>query len=1306
MKALGRALADRRHPHHRQLAVVWLLLTLWFTGGRMSPSATGLGGGPGPSAVGPNSPASLNNITYSNNVVKTKYGPLRGIVFRATPMVIEGFLGVPYASPPIGSLRYMPPVTPSTWKFTRLVDRYAPVCPQKLPKLLDPGSDPGAIGVLPLDRLKQLRRLVPTLVNQSEDCLYLNLYVPHADDTPHRLDHLKPTIVYIHGESYEWNSGNHYDGTTLAMNGNVIVVTINFRLGVLGFLKTGAKGSAQGNFGLMDLVAGLHWLRENLVAFGGDPAKITLMGHGTGAALANILAVSPVAGDLIHRVVLLSGSALSPWAIQRDPLAVKRKVAEQTSCTGDVVNEDLAPCLRTKSLAELMNISLSSPRFLPGFAPFVDGTVITQAKAAIINNLKIPSDSAIASTSGIEFSNFHKQDVLFGLTTYESYLELTAADLEFGFNETKRDRILRTFVRNTYRYHLNEIYSALKNEYTNWERSPRSAYGYRDAVLELLSDGLTAAPLVQLSHLHSLQGGRSYFLHFKHQSHEWKFPQRAGSVRGEDVPFALGFSPSPMFPLTLTRLDMQVSSTVMRYLCNFVKTGNPNGLRASRMDVFVNNNNKRSWNPAKKSPQHNDTMMRQLVSSFRPSVADVAGDDDEGSLQTSRSGSSAPSSQQQQPVALQLQQTTMQQQQHQLLLQYYHKDTRQQKHLRKKRKFSNDLQRFSSAESPGYQSSEEESRAGNGDGDDGHSEDDGEDGEQDGTADGGGGRGEEPEASYYSLNSDNLYSGFTTLKYNLPFWGHYDTTNQVFMEIGNKVVPKSHYRGHKLSLWLSLIPQLHSSFNIPELSMRHHHFSEVDPIFYDGLVREQIIEPPMVHIGFVTSTTSKMHKTETIASTILQSISTECPPNITFIQTASASWPLHNAALPTHHSDSNRSLINRLTNSYQRSYSTALAITIGVGCFLLFLNVLIFVAIYYQREKRESNSRMKINLLELESRLNVVESSSGAVAAAVAASSTSTTTTAASDHQQLGGGAKGVNDESLSSSSGQPKGDGDELYPTKGGTMKHGTGAAAVSIKTPAPASGGQNSSIQTIELSLQPHYGHHGHVMSMRRSSTSAIKHSHKCELQQHHQHLQQQQQQQQQQQHQHRPTVALASSANSRVTVSPKKVSIISPNPSDNQSSSGSVSSLTSDQQLPAVQRETRSYSVVSLPKELCNQSTQYDLAELSQLPLTEATARPLMASTATMTRRRDLLRDDFRKIGATGGGSTRSLAARDYNYRDELQVHVAGSILRPPSMHQLHHHQHQHLHHQQQQQQQPPSEATHANSKKRVQIQEISV
>lgn len=112
----------------------------------------------------------------------------------------------------------------------------------------------------------------------------------------------------------------------------------------------------------MDLVAGLHWLRENLPAFSGDPAKVTLMGHGTGAALANILVVSPVAGDLIKRAVLLSGSAVSPWAIQSDPLYLKRKVAEHTGCHGDLVEDDLAPCLRTKPLAELLAVPLQIPR--------------------------------------------------------------------------------------------------------------------------------------------------------------------------------------------------------------------------------------------------------------------------------------------------------------------------------------------------------------------------------------------------------------------------------------------------------------------------------------------------------------------------------------------------------------------------------------------------------------------------------------------------------------------------------------------------------------------------------------------------------------------------------------------------------------------------------------------------------------------------------------------------------------------------------------------------------------------------------
>ncbi|GAB0098540.1 hypothetical protein DMENIID0001_142830 [Sergentomyia squamirostris] len=118
--------------------------------------------------------ASSHTIKYSTNVVKTKYGPLRGIVVRTNPPV-ELYAGVPYASPPVGSLRYMPPVTPSTWKNVKLADRFPPVCPQRVP--MPPN---GALALLdePRERLAQLRRFHPLLANQSEDCLYLNLYVP------------------------------------------------------------------------------------------------------------------------------------------------------------------------------------------------------------------------------------------------------------------------------------------------------------------------------------------------------------------------------------------------------------------------------------------------------------------------------------------------------------------------------------------------------------------------------------------------------------------------------------------------------------------------------------------------------------------------------------------------------------------------------------------------------------------------------------------------------------------------------------------------------------------------------------------------------------------------------------------------------------------------------------------------------------------------------------------------------------------------------------------------------------------------
>ena len=234
--------------------------------------------------------------------------------------------------------------------------------------------------------------------------------------------------------------------------------------------------------------------------------------------------------DLLRRVVMLSGSGLSPWALQQEPLAVKRKVAEQTGCHGDMVDDDLAPCLRAKPLSDLLAVRVDPPRFLPGFAPFVDGTVLTSESAgrgfadtSLLLGAGLQQQGAAGV--GFEMADFPHRDLLFGLTTTESYLDLSAQDLEFGFNESRRDRILRTYVRNAYVYHLNEIFSTLKNEYTDWERPVQNPLNVRDATLEVLSDGHTVAPLIKVGYLHTLRGGRTYFMHFHHLSSERNFPQ-------------------------------------------------------------------------------------------------------------------------------------------------------------------------------------------------------------------------------------------------------------------------------------------------------------------------------------------------------------------------------------------------------------------------------------------------------------------------------------------------------------------------------------------------------------------------------------------------------------------------------------------------------------------------------------------------------------------------------------------------------------------------------------------------------------
>ncbi|XP_015185161.1 PREDICTED: neuroligin-4, Y-linked [Polistes dominula] len=524
--------------------------------------------------------AALAGAELSSRIIRTKYGELSGVIVNLDRFLegVEVFRGVPYASPPIGSLRFMPPVSGALWHGVKVADKFGPVCPQKLPELTDK---------MPKGRLEYLRRLLPYLRNQSEDCLYLNIYTPVQAGARDGGGRRYPVIVFVHGESYEWSSGNPYDGSVLASYGGVVVVTINYRLGILGFLNanTDSHLRSPANYGLMDQIAALHWVQENIGYFGGDPGNVTLVGHGTGAACVNFLMTSQAVPDglLFHRGVLMSGSALSPWALVRGAANYAMQVAKHLNCSsvaGDP--QALLRCLRDVPLNTLISVPVKGLEFAPAFGPSIDGVVIDPGDPEdqdftlqvdtinTLNNILLRKD-VIAKLS--------RYDLMVGVVRSEAYFSLTADDAQYGIEADRRTKILREFVRNTYTYHQPEILATIINEYTDWERPVQHPVNIRDETLEALGDANTVAPATRTADLHSQSHRNSYLYVFDYQTKFGDYPQRPGCIHGEELPYFFG---APLmgglahWPKNYTRAEIALSESVILYLTNFARTGNPN----------------------------------------------------------------------------------------------------------------------------------------------------------------------------------------------------------------------------------------------------------------------------------------------------------------------------------------------------------------------------------------------------------------------------------------------------------------------------------------------------------------------------------------------------------------------------------------------------------------------------------------------------------------------------------------------------------------------------------------------------------
>lgn len=298
------------------IALAALVATTTAAGARATPLSQGQGTGP---------------------VVATADGAVGG----KTAAGMNEFLGIPYAAPPVGSLRWHPPQPAAPWPGVRGATQFAPHCPQP----------PSPFGV----------------AAASENCLYLNVFAP-AGSNGRRL----PVMVWVHGGSLLVGESDDYNPAGLVRRG-VIVVTVNYRLGALGFLAHPAlasrAGGASGNYGLMDQQAALRWVQRNIGRFGGNPRNVTLFGESAGGLSVLAQLASTGGRGLFSRAIVESGA----YDLAQAPLATAEAAGEAFAAAVGCASQTAA-CLRSLPVATIVNNEDFS-----GYTPDIDGSVLTQS---------------------------------------------------------------------------------------------------------------------------------------------------------------------------------------------------------------------------------------------------------------------------------------------------------------------------------------------------------------------------------------------------------------------------------------------------------------------------------------------------------------------------------------------------------------------------------------------------------------------------------------------------------------------------------------------------------------------------------------------------------------------------------------------------------------------------------------------------------------------------------------------------------------------------------------------------------------
>jgi para-nitrobenzyl esterase len=466
--------------------------------------------------------------TLDNPVVRTKPGELRGV----TENGVVVFRAVPYAAPPVGELRFSPPQPVPAWRGVRDADKDGPIAPQGRSRLAHVMGD--------FER------------PQSEDCLTLNVWTPAVDGKK------RPVLVWIHGGAFTSGAGSlpWYSGERFAAHGDVVFVSINYRLGALGFLCL--PDISPGNLGLLDQIAALSFVRENIAAFGGDPDNVSVVGQSAGAASIAILMTMPPAGGLFKRVIM-----------QSTPFGRMSRSLEDAQRIGRLFVEVLG--LKPEQAAELKSLPFAhlvaaqgevarlEKKFADALAPFwptIDGKVY-------------PGEVAPALKAGAGAT----VDTMIG-TTREEMAAFYCIDQEIAAADPSAiERVFATMFKSGHQAHFDEI------------RSMRAS-GSNTALLgDLMSDAMFRMGSLRMAEARADQRHPAYVYQF-----DWQSPAGFEACHCIEIPFVFdnfgNWTDSPMLKGGDPGEMKCLARAMHRAWIAFAHTGKPDHPHLPRWPVY------------------------------------------------------------------------------------------------------------------------------------------------------------------------------------------------------------------------------------------------------------------------------------------------------------------------------------------------------------------------------------------------------------------------------------------------------------------------------------------------------------------------------------------------------------------------------------------------------------------------------------------------------------------------------------------------------------------------------------------------